>query len=408
MSEGFIKGLFPSLSYRDFRSLWIWGFVSNIGTWVHTVALGLYVHDVYHSPGWLGVVNFFSYFPVVIFFLFAGSLVDTRNRRLILMVSQGVMMLAALALAIFVHLGGANLPAICITTFIMGVGFAFNFPAWQAIVPDLVPPGHLLNAVSLNAASFNLARSVGPVFASVIITLVSFSACFFVNSASFFPFILALAFIALPPVAAQKESAVSWKTMTAGISRVLQRKSARNLLLTMGIVNFFGLPYVVFLPVFGKDILERGDIYVSVMYAAVGLGAALGAPLITHLNRTVDELTLLRGGVMGIALSLLAFSWSPNFWLSLPLLFMVGLFFLASMSSINTVLQLNTEREMRGRVMSLYVLMMVGSFPLGGALLGFIGDRLGIQWAISIGALACLLWGVVILFNPGLFTETTT
>jgi len=406
LREGFITGYFPSLTYGDFRNLWVWAFVSNIGTWVHNVALSLYVHDVYHSPGWLGTVNFFSYLPVILFFLLAGSLVDTRNRKRVLMISQGIMLLAALALAIQVQLGTANLPAICITTFMLGVGFAFNFPAWQAIVPDLVPSEHLLNAVSLNAASFNLARSLGPVLASVIIAFVSFSACFFLNSASFLPFILALAAMSLPKTTAYHTSSViSFKTVTAGISRVLRRKSIRNLLLTMGIINFFGLPYTVFLPVFGKDILKQGDIRVSMLYAAAGLGAALGAPLITRLNRTVDETTLIRAGVLGIGLSLMAFSWSPSYWITLPLVFITGLSFLASASSINTILQLKTEREMRGRVMSIYVLMMTGSFPVGGALLGFIGDQAGMHWAMSVGALACLLWGGIILFKPDLLKE---
>jgi MFS family permease len=409
MRKGVIEEYFPSLAYRDYRVLLLWVTVSNIGTWLHNVALGLYVHELYRSPGWLGLINFFSYAPTIILFLPAGSLADTRNRKRILVVSQLIMAAGALTLAVLVHTRFGGLAGISMSVFLMGIGIAFNFPAWLAIVPELVPKEALLNAVSLNAASWNMARFVGPMLAGIVIAVASYSACFFANSVSFFPFILALLFISLPKMGeSHAGSAFSLRIMVGGISYSYRRLLIRNLLITFGVINAFGLPYIVFVPVFGKDILGQGNLGVSAMFAASGLGAVVGAPLVTRLHRSFDETTLIKGGVMGISFSLLIFSWSTNFWLSLFLIFCTGLSFLVTATSINTTLQLKTDPRVRGRVMSLYVFMLVGAFPVGGALLGIIADMASMSRAMSIGALTCMFWGAVILLKPGLLQAAGT
>jgi MFS family permease len=406
MREGILRNLFPSLTHRDFRLLWVWTFVSNVGTWVHNVALGLWVHDVYRSPGWLGVVNFFGYLPVILFFLPAGSMADSLDRRRLLIVTQVVMMVSALALAVEINLGVANLFTVSVTVFAMGTGFALNFPAWQAIMPDLVPVEHLLNAVSLNSASYNLARLLGPMLAGMLAAILPLAACFYVNSISFFPVILALAVVSLPAIPAVRErDALPAHGLTAGLSYAFRNAWSRNLLVTLGFLTFFALPYLVFLPVFGSDILHKGDLGVGVLYAASGCGAVIGAPTITILRRRFDERILIKAGTMGVALSLFLFSLSNNFWFSISLLVVTGASFLAAVASINTILQLKAGREVRGRVMSVYVFMLVGFFPVGGALLGIIADRTGMARAMSIGSLACLFWAVIILLKPELLDK---
>lgn len=403
LSDRIVDGYLPSLTHRDFRLLWVWAFVSNIGTWVHNVALGLYIHQVYRSPGWLGLVNFCSYAPTILLFLPAGSIADTHNRKRILMVSQAVMMAGALSLAVFVLLGKSGLPGILFSVSVMGMGIAFNFPAWLTIVPELVPRRHLFNAVSLNAASWNLARFMGPMLASLIILLASYSACFFVNSISFLPFILVLLVVAIPrPSSYRKGSSMSLRTMTAGLSYARRHTLIRDLLLTFGIINAFALPYVVFIPVFGKDTLGRSNLGVSALYAAAGLGAVIGAPIVTRLSRTADEITIVKGGVIGISVSLLVFSWSTNFWLSLPMLFCAGFSFLIAVTAINTTLQLKTDPGVLGRVMSIYVFMLVGAYPVGGAVLGIVANKIGMPGAMSMGALICMYWVAVLLLRPEL------
>lgn len=409
MRSRLVRTYFPSLTHHDFRLLWIWAFVSNIGTWIHNVALGLYVHDLYRSPAWLGLINFLSYAPTLLLFLPAGSIADSGNRKRILIVSQAVMGAGALALAVLVHTGAGGIAGISASVFLMGVGIAFNFPAWLAIVPELVPRDDLLNAVSLNAASWNLARFLGPMLAGLIIAVASYSACFFINSVSFFPFIFALLAISLPRAAGTHAgSAFSFRTMTRGISYSYRRRLIRNLLITFGIINAFGLPYIVFVPVFGKDILGQGNLGVSALFAASGLGAVCGAPLVTRLNRRLDVVTLVKVGLVGISLSLLFFSWSSNFVFSLFLVFCTGLSFLVTMTSINTTLQLRTNPAVRGRVMSLYVFMLVGAFPVGGALLGLVANMAGMARAMSIGALICLFWGMVLLLKPEMLDDSVS
>jgi MFS family permease len=407
VGDGIIKGYFPSLSHRDYRTLLIWVTVSNIGTWVHNVALGLYVHELYRSPGLLGLINFFSYAPTILLFLPAGSFADSGNRKRILIFSQVTMVAGALALAVLVLTRAGGLAGISACVFLMGIGIAFNFPTWLAIVPELVPKEDLLNAVSLNAASWNMARFLGPMLAGIIIAVASYSACFFLNSVSFFPFILALIAISLPGNTAQNRGSLfSLGSMAGGISYALKRPLIRDLLVTFGIINAFGLPYIVFVPVFGKDILGKGNLGVSALFAAAGLGAVVGAPVVTRLHRVFGEVILIRMGVIGISLSLLFFSWSTNFPLSLFMVFCAGLSFLVTATSINTTLQLKTDPAVRGRVMSLYVFMLVGAFPVGGALLGLVADAAGMSRAMSIGSLLCFMWAVILLLKPELLNAT--
>jgi predicted MFS family arabinose efflux permease len=193
--------------------------------------------------------------------------------------------------------------------------------------------------------------------------------------------------------------------MSGGLSYAFKRRLIRNLLITFGIINAFALPYIVFVPVFGKDILMRGNLGVTALFAASGLGAVAGAPLVTRLHRSFNEFELIKGGVAGLSLSLLVYSWSTNFWFSLFLIFCTGLSFLVTMTSINTTLQLETDPRVRGRVMSIYVFMLVGAFPLGGALLGLIATAAGMSRAMSIGALVCLFWATILILKPELLEE---
>lgn len=388
------KGFLSALGYRDFRRLWICNFISNIGTWVHTVALSLWVHEKYATPGWLGFVQFCSYIPALLLFLIAGSLADLMNRKKLLIVTQIIMALGALILALEVTLDIANLLTVSFTVFAIGVGIALNFPAWQAIIPDIIPPKDILNAVSLNSASWNMARFLGPMLGAAIASW-SLSFCFYLNSLSFLPFAFIIALIVLPPRHRKDwRNSFNRSHLTEGIRYSLARSWARNLLLTFGLLNFFAIPYLAFLPIFGKDILHAGDFGVGALYAATGLGAVAGVPLLNLLNRRWEERTIIKAGALILPGSLILFSFSRHLWLSNFALFMTGTSYLCTASSINTLLQLKVDEEIRGRVMSLYVLMITGIYPLGSILLGFIANRFGIPKVLAISSAVVLAYGI--------------
>ncbi len=393
-------GFLNALAYRDFRRLWICNFVSNLGTWVHTVALALWVYRNYPAPGWLGFIQFCSYFPSFIFFLLAGSLADLVSRKALLIVTQLIMAGGAFALALMVHLGAANISIVAITVTIIGVGLAFSFPAWQAIIPDLVPSRSMLNAVSLNSASWNMARFLGPLLGGLIISLWSLPACFYLNSLSFLPFALVMVMVQLP-----RRHKDDWKDrlnlshLTEGIRYSLKRSWARNLLLTFGLINLLALPYLAFLPVFGSDILKKGELGTEALFAAAGMGAVMGVPVLALLNRRQEERTIIRLGVLALSGSLIIFSFSENFWLSLCALFLAGISFLITASSINTLLQLKVDEELRGRVMSLYVMMLTGIYPIGSGLMGLISNHFGVPRVLGISSFLVLLYGINLVFS---------
>lgn len=403
------RGLFPSLRYPDFRALFTTNFISYIGTWVHNVVLLLWVQNTYGTPGSLGLVNFMAYLPVIIFFLVAGTLTDVVDRRKLLIYSQSLMAAAAFALAVEVITGAANLLTVCITVFILGIGYAVSFPAFFAITFDLVEPRHILNAISLNAASFNTARFVGPLLASLLVAQWSFSGGFLANSLSFLPVIVALLIIKTPASERDEGGRIfNPSALTEGIRYAWHNAWARNLLLTLGAMNLFTLPFIVFLPTYGEEIIRAGDAGVFALYAASGFGAVLGVPVLNFLNRRWEEREIIKINSLVLPLALIAFSFSSQLWLSMILLCVAGIASLLVFSSINSLLQLKVEPRLRGRILSIFYLMLTGLAPLGGIILGFLADRWGITSVLAPSFFLFLICGVALTVFPRILREATT
>ncbi len=400
------EGLLPALRFPAFRWLWSCNFISHIGTWVQNVALLLWVQDKYGKPGALGVVNLFSYLPVILFFLHAGTLVDVVDRRWILIYAQTLMALAAFALALEVGLGFANLFTVSLTVFILGLGFTVSFPGFHAITFDIVESRYILNAVSLNAAAQNTSRFLGPLLASLIVSRWGFKGGFYANSLSFLPIIVALMVIRVPSSQGRRApGAFSFRQVAGGISYVFREGWARNLLITLGTMNIFALPYLVFLPNFGKVVLRAGDQGVYLLYAASGLGAVMGVPVVGLLHRRFEEREIVKIASVAIPASIIAFSLSPYLWLSMLCLFIAGVAFLANFSAINSLLQLKVEPRLRGRILSLFFFMLTGVAPIGGLIIGFLANRWGISGVLAGSSFLALIYGVSLSVFPGILAQ---
>ncbi len=391
-----------AFSYRDYSILWTGAVLSNIGTWMQSTALNYYIFLKYNSSGWVGAANFFYNLPVVLFFLVAGSAADYFDKRRLLMVTQIGMGMGALALAILVTTNTGNLITINAALFFSGIFLVLNFPAWQAILPEMVEPQDLLNAVALNSAQWNAARFVGPLIAGPLLTIWTADKIFYINAASFLTVIVALVVIRT------RRTTVPWPRqkidiahMTAGVKLAWSNKWARTILFVLGIYTFFGLPYAIFTPVFAINVLHRGAVVNSVLLGAAGLGAVIGAPVISYLARFLPENALIKWCGLGIGTSLVLFCLSTNVVLSAILMFTTGAAFLMTASAINSVLQLRVDAEIRARIISLYVFMLIGTFPVGGALMGLVADKIGIRWALGGGAAFCLLTAIVLIIKPG-------
>jgi MFS family permease len=400
----FHGGVFSALGRRDYRVLWSGAFVSNVGTWVHTAVLLWLVKDMTGSNAWVGAVNMASYLPVLIFVLPAGSLADYLDRKKLILWGQVVMMAGALALAVLTTVGLDSLPAIMVTTGVMGIAFALNFPAWQSVLPDLVPREDLLNAIALSAAQFNLARFIGPAIGGLIVVW-SAAAAFYFNALSFLFVIVALLLVRTETPGYPRPPEGMTEHIKEGVRFVLGFKWMVTLLVSVAVISFFGFALIVLVPSLARDVLGRGSGGYGLLLGILGLGAFAGAPLVTYLGERVGERNVMRVSALTLGLSMTALSFSRAYWLSCVLLFGVGMSFLMMSASINTLLQGDVDREIRGRIMSLFIMMLVGVFPIGGQVLGLISDATSTPTAILIGGSACTALALVLLAFRGLTDE---
>lgn len=403
----FSGGVLSALGHRDYRLLWTGAFVSNIGTWIHTAAL-LWFVKLRYSNTWVGTVNMATYLPVIFFVLFAGSLADRFNRKRLIFITQMVMMLGALALAVYTGFGLSSLYVIVIITIVMGTAFAFNFPAWQAILPDLVPGEDLLNGIALNAAQFNLARFVGPAICGLILKFSGVSTAFYVNAASFLAVMLAIYMMRTSTPGYPAFPGGTTRHIWEGVELLKQNRWAVNILAVLGITSFFGLPYIVLMPSVARDVLGRNAGAYGWLLGLSGLGAVIGAPLVTYLSRHIKENQIIKLAVLGLGVFLAAFSLAKVYWVSLVLAVGLGTTYIMIGSSVSTLLQSRVERSIRGRVMSFYVLMLLGAFPLGGQLLGYISDVRSTPFALFLGGAVCLFLAFILIIMPGLTEDAVS
>jgi MFS family permease len=404
----FRGGVFSAFSYRDFSLLWSGALLSNLGTLIHTTALLWYVKQLTDSNAWVGAVNFASFVPIILFVLYAGSLADRIDRRKLILVTQTGMMLAALALGISTSLGWSSMVLIMSLTVFMGTAFVFSFPAWRAMIPDLVPPKDLLNGVALDAAGYNMARFVGPALGALIISVWSVAGAFYINAISFLAVIFALMMLRYRPPASAPPTESIWRQMMQGLVYVRNNSWARNLLIVLGISAFFGLSYVVLLPGVSKDVLHKGSWGYGWLLGGLGLGAVIGAPIVTRLNRDIKEREIIKFALLATSLWLILLSVSRTFWLSFLASVGIGLSFLMVAASMNTVLQSRVERNMRGRIMSFYILLFQGTAPIGGLLMGYVADVKSISFALFIGSAVCLALAVVIIIFPAILKDAVS
>jgi len=404
----FNGGTLSAFGHRDFRLLWSGAFLSNVGTWIHTTALLWYVKDLTNSNAWVGTVNLASFLPILLFVLYAGSLADRVDRRRLIIATQVVMMLAALGLAIATSLGQHSLALIMALTIGMGVAFVFNFPAWRAMVPDLVPPKDLLNGIAMDAAQFNMARFVGPAIGAIIIHFWSVSGAFYINAASFLAVIAALLMIRARPVVSTVHATSTRAHVREGLAYLRANSWAVKLLLVLMVEAVFGISTIVLLPSVSRDVLHGGSLLYGFLVGAIGLGAVLGAPLVTWLNERFKERDLIKVSLSAFSVVLMVMAISKSEAISLLMAFFIGVTFMMASASINTVLQSRVERNMRGRIMSFYILVFQGTSPLGGLLLGYISDKTSTPIAIGIGAAACMLLAVILIAVPSVLEDAVS
>lgn len=409
-----LRGLktFESFRHRDYTYFFFGALLSNIGTWTQNVALGWVVYQLTGASTSLGLVNFLTGVPVFLLTLLAGSLADKLDRRKLLIVSQIILMGQAVAFGVLNLTGHITMAWIYGLSLAGGVVSAFMFPAWQAMVPDLVPRSSLLNAIALSSAQFNAARLIGPMVTAAIIGAFSaneqlgITMVFLINATSFLFVIWAL-FVIRPAQVMRPADAPHDGGLGAGLRYAREHPHVAMHLVTAMMLTIFGMPFMTLLPAYAAETLGLGSTGYSALMGFNGAGALIGALAVASLPRTIRRERIIRYSLTAMAIGVLALSFLRNHVLVAGLLVALGAVFLATVSSVNTNLQTAVPNELRGRVMALFVLSFMGMMPFGSLAFGWLGDAIGVTWAIFAGAVVLLGYCLFLLARPRLLCEKT-
>jgi len=421
-----LGGTFESLRSRDFTLFWSGSFVSNTGTWMQTTALALVVYELRRSSIDLAIVNFVSGIPILFLALPAGALADRVDKRMLLIVTQGVLLVQATALGILYFQGNlssadpvASMVWVSSLGLLGGVMAALSFPAWQALLPDLVPRDRLMNAIALNSAQFQSSRLLGPLITGGFVLVgAALGNVFLLNAASFL-FVIGALWAMRPcadaetsggrPDGAPAEGA--WARLTAGVRYARQDRTVGALIMSTAIMTVCAMPYMILLPAIVHTALgtvgNAAKAQVSWIMAANGLGAAVGALTVASLPASVRRERLIPVAIMSMAGLLIAFSLSRAFWLSLAISVLSGAAFLTVNSLTNTSIQASAPGRLRGRVMALFVMAFMGIMPVSAALFGPISQVFGPTRAVLAGAVVLMGWGTFMLLSRALVRPET-
>lgn len=390
---------FRALRHRNFRLYWTGQLVSLIGTWMQSVAQAWLMHRLTASPFMLGLLGFMQFLPVLLLSLWAGVIVDTMSKRTLLLITQSAFLLQATLLATAVSMNIATPEMVLGLAFFFGTINALDLPARQSFVVELAGKEDLSNAIALNSAAFNMARIAGPAVAGVLLVTVGEAGCFWLNALSYVAVLVSLWRIDLVSrTAVPFDPARTVHSVREGIRYARSVRSLRNLLLLLGLTASLGFQYMILLPVYVRDILRTDAKAYGLLVSAFGLGSLLSAVWMTRIH---DRWALRRNLLIGLlagALGMGAFAWSRSLPLSLAMGFLAGLGLILFVATTNTLIQLSTEDSYRGRVMSLYTLMFLGTAPLGSLVTGAIAQRFGAPIATSMSALV-LLGGAAWVFQ---------
>lgn len=391
------RGILRAFKYRNYRLFFGGQGISLIGTWMQSVAQSWLVYRLTGSSLILGLVGFAGQIPVFLLAVFGGVVADSCDRRRIIIWTQTLSMLLAFTAAGLTLSGVIQVWEIFALTISLGLVRAFDIPARQAFVVEMVNREDLHNAIALNSSMFNSARVLGPTLAGILVAMVGEGWCFFLDAVSYIAVIVGLLLMRVTPSGEPRPTAPALARIREGLTYAAGQRAIRSLLLLLGICSILGMPYVVLMPVFANKVLGGGPKALGLLMGSAGLGALLGALILASRRGGAGLGRWVLGAGLGFGISLCLFSFSRLFWLSCLLLLPVGFCMVTLMASVNTLLQLATPDRYRGRVMALYSMMFMGMAPFGALLAGVLAHGIGAPATVLAGGLSCLV--VVAVFR---------
>jgi MFS family permease len=370
---------FRPFRHRAFATVWTGSFVSNIGTWMETVAIGVYVTQATGQAAWTGTVAALTYVPTVLLGPFGGALADRFDRRRFLVAVTLFQVVLAGTLTVLAAGGRLSVPAVATIVLLAGCAFAVAMPAVQAMTPDLVGADDLLGAMSLGAAQFNLGRVIGPALAGLVIAAGGLAWAFGLNMVSFGAVLVALVMVRIPPLAPRAPGRVRvLRTIAHGVDAARRDPGIRTALLLLLATTFLVSPFIGLVPAVAIKVFDRGAIGTSALVTAQGVGAVCSALAAGPLAGMLGRRRLLVAALLLVGPAAVAYGLAPTFPLAVAAIALLGFVYLAMLSGTGTVCQVRAPRELRARMASLFMLGVGGGHATGLVVQGWLGDRVGL------------------------------
>jgi MFS family permease len=380
--------------HRNFRLFWIGQTVSLIGTWMQQVGQGWLALELTNSAFLVGVVAAAGNFPVLLLSLYGGVIADRRSKLRIVIVCQALLLVVSAALWWFTWTGRVNFQWLLALTTLGGIVSAFEIPARQAMIVELVSREDLVDAIALNSGGFNLARIVGPSIAAIVLAKFGLAWCFGIDALSYLAVLASLSQIRLPAWAPLQHLVSPFEQLTQGFKYMRSSRAVKGLMGVIAVNSIFGFQYLTMMPVIARDVLHTGASGYGLLLTFVGIGALTGALSLAGLGGRIRRGRLLNATAYAFAGLTILFSLVRSVHLAAFVLLFLGLTMLINGALANGILQTVVPDELRGRVMATYIFVYVGFTPIGSFIAGAVSRFVGVQWAIFSGGVVMLAYSL--------------
>ena len=392
--QTFASSTFRSLQIRNYRYYFFGQGVSLCGTWMQTVALSWLVLDLSHNSGFaVGLVIALQFLPTLLFGAWGGVIADRFDKRMVLVASQAFQAVMAGLLAALALSGGITLWMVYLITFVFGFGQAFDNPARASLAPELVPPEYVPNAVGLNSMLFNLARIIGPAIAGVLIVAVGTGYCFLINAVSFVAVIGALLMMNTNELRRSVPVARGKGQIREGFRYIWHEPMLRSNLLLMVVVGTLAINFPVIMPLLARVTFHGNADTYGAMTVVMGVGALVGSLIVAHRSHATRRMLFVAGLVFGFAMTAVALA--PTLGVAFAIILVMGAGQMTFMGANNSMVQLGSDPQMRGRVMAVYTMAVLGTTPIGGPFIGWLSSVTSPRVGMAVGGIATVIASAV-------------
>ena len=385
------------LRHRNFGLIWFSALVSNIGSWMQTVAVGILVTARTGQPGWTGLVAAAGFLPIGLLSPLGGVMADRYDRRQWLFITTVGETCFAAALAVVASTGHPSPGLVTLLVLGGGASAAIGFPAYQAMMPDLVPPAELGAAISLSSAQYNLGRVIGPALAGVAVVAGGYETAFAINAGSFVAVLVALRLVQLPAAAPTPDGVSLRRRLADGARAAWSIREARFAVCLISVVALTASPFIALVPAIALEVFHSKATGTSILITAQGIGAVSGALAITPLVTRFGRRRVLAGDIAAVGGFLVLYGLAPDLWVAAIALLLVGAAYIGILAGCNTVVQLHAPDQLRGRMLGIYMMALGILYPIGAIIQGWLGGWLGLRAVTAGGAIV-----MVVLFGLAL------